>query len=376
MFCIHCGKEIPDTVKFCPYCGGNTTEDILSAPPVSPVSPGSPSFDPNQTTAGRPAPDWSAEAAAAYNNMANVVTDEVQRKRIEAERRREAQRKKNNQMVLIAIIIIAVTALAFVFVIAPKFLGMQLLPVDPFGFNKSAPAAGGDSGKSSTAAEEEETPKIKNVSIDVRRVVIGGEGRDAAVSDGGSLLVDAGAVITLRAVVGPEGAGNEAEYEWSVSGDGHVADYDWDNDNATIYALSSGEFYVSVEAVGSRNSAADDTLHIVIAAPAPPEDELYPFRGTIFVTNEPKLGIFVRSEHVVNGEGKKLNDGNKIGWIEGGNTSVELVATGNEYDEGPNGYWWYEVEIPQWYRDTTKQTENYKDKPLVGWVRSDVVREK
>jgi len=38
------------------------------------------------------------------------------------------------------------------------------------------------------------------------------------------------------------------------------------------------------------------------------------------------------------------------------------------YDEGGNGHWWYEVAIPQWYRDTAKQTENYAGKPLIGWT--------
>ena len=105
------------------------------------------------------------------------------------------------------------------------------------------------------------------------------------------------------------------------------------------------------------------------------EDEIFPFGGEIFVTNFSDKNIFIRSEPVVNGESSKMNDGNKIGWIEKGDTSVELIATGNEYHEGGDGHWWYEIEIPQWYRDTPKQAENFAGKPLVGWVRDDIVRQ-
>lgn len=28
MFCIHCGRQIPDKARFCPRCGGKTEEDI------------------------------------------------------------------------------------------------------------------------------------------------------------------------------------------------------------------------------------------------------------------------------------------------------------------------------------------------------------
>ena len=33
MFCIHCGKTIPDTTKFCPYCGGDNRKEAQAAPP-------------------------------------------------------------------------------------------------------------------------------------------------------------------------------------------------------------------------------------------------------------------------------------------------------------------------------------------------------
>ena len=105
------------------------------------------------------------------------------------------------------------------------------------------------------------------------------------------------------------------------------------------------------------------------------EDEIFPFGGEVFVTNFSDKNIFIRSEPVVNGESSKMNDGNKIGWIEKGDTSVELIATGNEYHEGGDGHWWYEIEIPQWYRDTPKQKENFAGKPLVGWIREDIVRQ-
>ena len=105
------------------------------------------------------------------------------------------------------------------------------------------------------------------------------------------------------------------------------------------------------------------------------EDDIYPYGGEVFVTNFSDKNIFIRSEPVVKGESSKMNDGNKIGWIKKGDESVELVATGNEYHEGGNGHWWYEIEIPQWYRDTSEQAKNFTGKPLVGWVRDDIVRQ-
>jgi hypothetical protein len=105
------------------------------------------------------------------------------------------------------------------------------------------------------------------------------------------------------------------------------------------------------------------------------EDEIYPYGGEVFVTNFSDKNIFIRSEPVINGESSNMNDGNKIGWIEKGDVSVELIATGNEYHEGGDGHWWYEVEIPQWYRDTPEQAENFAGKPFIGWVREDIVRQ-
>jgi hypothetical protein len=105
------------------------------------------------------------------------------------------------------------------------------------------------------------------------------------------------------------------------------------------------------------------------------EDEIFPFGGEVFVTNFSDKNIFIRSEPEISGESSKMNDGNKIGWIEKGDESVELIATGYEYHEGDDGHWWYEIEIPQWYRDTPKQAENFAGKPLIGWVRDDIVRQ-
>jgi uncharacterized Zn finger protein (UPF0148 family) len=107
----------------------------------------------------------------------------------------------------------------------------------------------------------------------------------------------------------------------------------------------------------------------------PPEDSdtTPPYAGNRFVTNQMKDGIFIRSDPSVQGNSRKLRDTNKIGYIEDGDTGVELIATGAEYYNDDDGYWWYEVEIPEWYRNTELQQQHYSDKPLIGWVRDDVV---
>jgi hypothetical protein len=96
--------------------------------------------------------------------------------------------------------------------------------------------------------------------------------------------------------------------------------------------------------------------------------------GTEFVIHtEPKKGMFVRSEPIVNGDATKLGDGNKIAYIHYDDTSVRLSATGET--EWGEGYTWIRVEVPQWYRETAEQEEYFAGRPLTGWVRQDVVRE-
>jgi hypothetical protein len=328
-------------------------------------------------------PYWSDNIIPPRTSVPPDAAEEVWRAREQEEKRYEDQRKLNHQIILIAVVIIVAVAFTFLFVIAPKFMGLQILPFDPFGFSAEAPAGSeGDEGKAPADADVGtvpgmaiEGPGIQSLALGIGRYASDDETIDGTFGDDGTLYLNAGAAIRILAEVEPKEAAVGAEFEWTVEGDSGVAECTWTGDEATLFALAPGEVTVTVRAKGSKLSVAKNTLYLVIV-PAEPEDVIYPVKGTIFITNEAKLGIFVRSEHLVNGEGMTLNDGNKIAWIAGGNTSVELVATGNEYNEGADGYWWYEVEVPQSYRDTAKQKENYAGKPLIGWVRSDVVKEK
>jgi len=149
---------------------------------------------------------------------------------------------------------------------------------------------------------------------------------------------------------------------------------DNNDNNATTEPTTDGGNSAASEGANANEADNQSTAN---TEPAQTEDTIPPYAGDKFVvsSSSPKMGIFIRSDHVVNGQSKYLNDGNKIGWIAGNDTSVVLIATGKEYDEGGDGYWWYQVEIPQWYRDTQKQSENYAGYPLIGWVRQDVVRQ-
>jgi flagellar basal body-associated protein FliL len=293
-------------------------------------------------------------------------------------KRSEDQRKLNHQIILIVVVVIIAAVFMFLFVIAPKALDLHLLPFDLFG-NSEETAGGGSEAddKDAAGAEGESAAKIESVSIEISSLTFN-SGDKEVLEENGLLTVGAGTIIRLKAVVTPAEAAAAASYVWNISGGEALVNPSWQKEEATLDTVSPGELIVTVRAEGNGLSFAEGTFPIRIVAPLPeePVDTLYPFKGTVFVTKETKLGIFVRSDHVVNGETKKMNDGNKIAYIEGGNTSVELVATGNEYDEGSAGYWWYEVEVPQWYRDSATQTKNYAGKPLLGWVRADVVKEK
>jgi len=96
--------------------------------------------------------------------------------------------------------------------------------------------------------------------------------------------------------------------------------------------------------------------------------------GGASLTIDPKIkgGIFIRSEPEVTGKSSEMADGNKIGYIREGKTDVILRGTGKT-EIGNDGFMWYQVRIPQEFRDTAEQTKYYKDKPMVGWVREDVV---
>ena len=339
IFCINCGKQVDETVKFCPYCGA----DIRKAKTDSNDLP-------------------SAEFVIAKN--------------AEAAEKRNVRKKKDNKAIIITAIIAAVCVLAFLLYIGPKFLGVQFLPIDPFGVmdeNSSARTADSD------RADEEDDEEIYEDGIDSIILHVGELGEIKVLSKDEYPLqeftIQVGDVIDLYATINPDEAKYKAETKWTIINQ-EVGFFDTKrNFQAAFSASAPGATTVEYRAYTDNKNQRDALVATFIfnVIEQEPEDLLWPFKGVVFRTNEEKLGIFIRSDPTVTGAGNKLNDGNKIGWIAGGDTSVTLVATGKEYHEGGNLHWWYEVEIPQWYRDTAKQSENYSGKPLIGWVRDDVV---
>jgi hypothetical protein len=100
-----------------------------------------------------------------------------------------------------------------------------------------------------------------------------------------------------------------------------------------------------------------------------------PREGDVLVAHtEPARAAVIRSAPVVDGA-QTETDGNQIGYIYPGDTSVQLIATGEYYEDIQDGHdhMWIEVKIPQWYRDTGEQSTKYGGRPLVGWVGSDLV---
>ena len=92
----------------------------------------------------------------------------------------------------------------------------------------------------------------------------------------------------------------------------------------------------------------------------------------IFIGWDVNGGIYVRSEPVVDGEAGKMDDGNKIAYIQEGRTDVVLVPTGiTSVDD--SGFLWHEVDIPLSFRNEDTQKQYYDGKPLTGWVRDDVI---
>lgn len=91
-----------------------------------------------------------------------------------------------------------------------------------------------------------------------------------------------------------------------------------------------------------------------------------------FIIGADVNGIYIRSEPLISGTSGINNDGNKIGYIEEGDTSVILFGTGEEYLDS-EGYVWYEVDIPEYHRESYDQSKFYSGLPLRGWVRGDVV---
>jgi len=283
-------------------------------------------------------------------------------------------------MVMIAVIIAVACVLVFLLVIGPKFLGVQFLPIDPFNMaGETGAVVSSDESPDMDRNEEDNTA----VDTEIKSISLSGDviGTIEASSTGTSSPAEVyeigiGDVINLRAKIQPLAAEDRAETEWKIIDESYGYFETKKSLSAVFVATAPGRAEVTFTAYTDLKNQQDAmTIRIIfyIATPGP-EDTVWPFQGDRFVTSEPKSGIFIRSEPIVNGKSNIINDGNKIGWIAGGDTSVVLVATGVEYQEGPGQYWWFEVEIPQWYRDTKKQSDNFAGLPLIGWVRDDVVR--
>jgi hypothetical protein len=95
MYCVNCGQKIADDSLFCPYCG-------------------TPSLDPQVTQ----------------------VTTKEDVQSVETYTAGQPKTYNKNRKVLITIIII-VCIFAFLFYICPKYIGVQVLPFDPFGVLKT-----------------------------------------------------------------------------------------------------------------------------------------------------------------------------------------------------------------------------------------------
>lgn len=101
MYCVNCGKEMPDTIEVCPGCGHVDTlhagTDAAQAAPTGPVPPAQgyvppvqqpnstgpvpPPYQPGQQQAGAPAPGWGAPAPAYPGPQSPVPPDPAKRKR-------------------------------------------------------------------------------------------------------------------------------------------------------------------------------------------------------------------------------------------------------------------------------------------------------
>lgn len=68
MFCVHCGKALPDDAMFCPFCGKATVVEASSTPEQSPTPGSSEPTPPVETPASVPA---SSEEASEVSPTAN-----------------------------------------------------------------------------------------------------------------------------------------------------------------------------------------------------------------------------------------------------------------------------------------------------------------
>ena len=357
MKCSICGKELGDRIKFCPYCSAA----VISAPDGP--EPASMPVGVQETDAYEP-----AEYVALFQ-FEEVGKDAVKHEDIEKVEGEEKQsgKKKRKGGVVFLIVIVLVCIGASLFYIGPKFLGIQLLPIDPFG-------VGGENKNGEDIADVGDIAEIESVSLSIADIItISSLEDDPEIP---VITIDVGEELYLRAAVKPSNAERGVKTEWDLSDNEYGSIDSQSALRAVFVAAAPGRVAITFTAYTDLEGRKDSrtlTAPLNIARPGS-DDTLPPFQGDVYVTSEKELGIFIRSDPGIQGDGNVLDDGNKIGWIDGGDVSVELIATGNEYLEDVGRYWWYEVEIPQWYRDTSMQMEYYAGKSLTGWVREDVVK--
>jgi len=404
MYCIGCGRRIEDSAVLCPFCGTNVQALYAQADMPDGIDgdpdaerPVSIDGDPDANTPISAYPDHSVPAHRktpnhapnhtpnhALNHAANPATNPAPNPApnpaTNPAPKPAPKKPRDKKPVLLVLIIVIVCTAAFLLFIGPKVLGVQILPFDLF--NITDPEEPADKPEESPVPDGPEDAVVYSA-IPVESIVILVGDAMLIEAAGGTetpsqvFIAEAGDLILFKAMAEPPGAEKNLITEWAIA-DPDIAYFETANRfDAVLNAAAPGQTEVIFTAYTDEETKKDmitARIGIDIHDPGPP-DTIPPYAGDVFVTSESKLGIFVRSDHVVNGEGNKINDGNKIGWIAGGDTDVELVSTGREYHEGGEGYWWFEVKIPKWYRDTKKQTENFDGKPLVGWVRSDVVKQ-
>jgi len=290
------------------------------------------------------------------------------------------QKKKMHKGLKIAIIAAISVVLAIVAVnVAVFFIIMNEINSADYTTEESFSENGGENVAEGNMGDEDMLAASSNLSS-VR--IYGNEIGSHSVSRGESKSIsgkklNVGDTINLKVEIIPDGAASRALTSWNINNQNIVEITNQEEFSFTFVATAPGYTDV-IFAVKRDDGTTGQLIEIRVKfsiAETEETDEIPPFRGDVFVTAKTNQGIFVRSEPIVDGDGKNINDGNKIAWIDSGDTSVELIATGKEYHEGGEGYWWYEVEIPGWYRNTQEQTANFAGRPMVGWVRSDVVRQ-
>ena len=74
MFCINCGKQIPDGAKFCNNCGANQNPDTAAAPVEEAKASATPEINLSETFSDyfaypQKIPQWQRRIGAPRNNV-------------------------------------------------------------------------------------------------------------------------------------------------------------------------------------------------------------------------------------------------------------------------------------------------------------------